>query len=57
MKKDREIRVDSDPLRPKRLYSSPKLIVFGTVKDLTTGGTGTAAENPGQGGGQGLWRP
>ena len=27
-------------------YTAPKLKVFGTVAELTAGGSGTAAENP-----------
>lgn len=29
---------------PKKSYSSPKLSHFGTIKELTSGGSGTKAE-------------
>jgi hypothetical protein len=35
------------PPRTRRVYRSPELLVYGSVRELTASGTGTQTETPG----------
>jgi len=36
---------DKEPAAPRKEYREPRLTDYGALKDLTTGGTGTAQES------------
>jgi hypothetical protein len=42
LSEDREQHVQQSKARP---YNAPRLVVYGAVRDITSGGTGKASEN------------